>query len=94
MPDEYKEVDAQDFLTFSREKPSFSLIEGKLIEIGGGGKDGIEYKTEVLRLAGWKYKALTSYGAHADIAAEAFNKVRQVLARTDDADQISSSLSG
>lgn len=92
MPEEFKEVDPQDFLTFSREKPSFTLMEAKLIDIGGGGKDGIDFKTDILRLAGWKYKALTSYGSHAEVAAQAFNKVRGVLAETDEAEQITTKL--
>jgi len=88
MPKEFNEVNPNDFLTFSRESPAHVLIEGHVIEIGGGGKDGVDFKQEIMKLAGWKHHALTSYGAHADLAAAAFNKVRQVLAQTDEPDQI------
>ena len=38
--------------------------------------------------AGWKYKELTSYGAHAKTAANAFNQVRDVLAKTENKEEI------
>jgi len=88
MAKEFKEVDPNDFMTFSRESPAHVLIEAHVIDIGGGGKKGIEYKQELLKLAGWKFHALTSYGAHAETAASAFNKLRQVLAKTDDQEQV------
>ncbi len=40
MTKEFKEVDPNDFLTFSKESPAHVLIEGYVIEIGGGGKAG------------------------------------------------------
>ncbi len=92
MTKEFKEVDPNDFLTFSKESPAHVLIEGYVIEIGGGGKAGVGFKQEIMKLAGWKHHALTSYGAHADLAAAAFNKLRQVLAQTDEPDQIRENL--
>ncbi len=88
MAQEFKEVAAQDFMTFSREPPPHVLIEALVIKIGGGGNQGIAYKAEVLNIAGWKYRALTSYGAHADAAAAAFNNVRLVLMETEDPHEI------
>ncbi len=88
MAKEFKEVDPNDFLTFSRESPSHVLMEGHVIDIGGGGKAGVEYKQEVMKLAGWTHHALTSYGAHPDTAAEAFNTLRKVLKNTEDPNRI------
>ncbi len=77
-----------DFLTFSREKPAHVLIEQQLIDMGGGGNRGVEFKKEVLSAAGWKYGKLVSYGAHPETAAAAFNKIRQVLDTTSDPDAL------
>lgn len=85
---EFKEVSPDDFLTFSREQPSYVAIEQALIELGGGGNKGVEYKKSALTAAGWKYGKLVSYGAHASTAAEAFNKIRDALAQTDDGDEV------
>jgi len=74
-----KEITAQDFLTFSREQPAYVQVEQKLIELGGGGVKGAEFKKQALRQAGWHYGALVSYGAHVDKAALAFNLIRAVL---------------
>ena len=87
MP-EYKEVSPDDFLTFSREQPSYVAIEQALIEIGGGGTQGVEYKKEALSAAGWGYGKLVSYGAHAQKAADVFNRVRETLAATDNRDDV------
>lgn len=87
MP-EYKEVSPDDFLTFSREQPSYVAIEQALIEMGGGGNNGVEYKKNALNAAGWNYGKLVSYGAHAATAAEAFNKIREALASTDDGEEV------
>lgn len=88
MPKEFKKVDANDFMTFSKDPPPHLQIEGYIMELGGGGKNGVEYKMKLLKAAGWKHHALTSYGAHADTATVAFNNIRQVLMKTDDRDQI------
>ncbi|MCG8312578.1 MAG: hypothetical protein MI976_05130 [Pseudomonadales bacterium] len=85
---DYKEVSADDFLTFSREQPSYVAIEQALIELGGGGNKGVEFKKSALNAAGWNYGKLVSYGAHAATAAEAFNKIREALAQSDDGDAV------
>lgn len=87
MP-EFKEVSPDDFLTFSREQPSYVAIEQTLIEIGGGGNQGVEFKKEALSAAGWSYGKLVSYGAHAGKAADAFNKIREALAASDNSDDV------
>lgn len=87
MP-EFKEVSPDDFLTFSREQPSYVAIEQALIEIGGGGNNGIEFKKDALNAAGWNYGKLVSYGAHASTAADVFNRIREALAQTDNRDTV------
>lgn len=83
MPREFKEVVADDFTRFSKEMPSYVLIEQALNEIGGGGNGGVAFKKEALGAAGWKYGKLISYGAHPQTAAEAFNKIRVALSRAE-----------
>lgn len=83
-----REVDPNDFLTFSREQPPHVAIEQSLIEMGGNGNKGIEYKTQVLKAAGWNHGKLTSYGTHSEKAAAAFNKIRSVLMESTDPDEI------
>ena len=82
------EVSADDFLKVPKEKPSHVKIEEALILAGGQGVQGAKFKKEVMKLAGWKYGDLISYGAHADTAAEVFNKVRKILEETQEKDEI------
>lgn len=88
MAKEFREVTADDFLTFSREIPPHVQIEAHVIEIGGGGKDGVKYKLQVLKSAGWKYHELISFGAHAQDAADAFNNIRTALMKSEDRDEV------
>lgn len=83
-----KEVQAQDFMTFSRETPAHVLIEQQLIDMGGGGNKGVEFKKEVMTAAGWKYGKLVSYGAHPEVAADAFNRIRGLLEKARSADEL------
>jgi len=83
------EINRDEFLTFKAGvKPNYVKIEEALIEIGGRGIDGAKFKKDVLEKAGWKYGKLISYGAHPDVAADAFNKLREVLLDTQDKDEI------
>ena len=92
MTHKYATVQANDFLTFTPGTPAHVEIETALIEIGGGAKKGIEFKLLALENAGWKYKALTSFGAHAETAANAFNKIGYVLSETQNSEEILSKL--
>lgn len=84
MAHEFQMVQEGDFTTFTPgQKPVYAEIEEVLINIGGGGISGNQFKKEVLELAGWKYGKLISYGAHPDIAVLAFNRLRDVLAVCD-----------
>ncbi len=69
-------------------KPAYAQIEQTLIDIGGAGLAGSEYKAKVLQLAGWKYGKLVSFGAHPEVAAMAFNVVRLVLESTQEKDAV------
>ena len=91
---EFKKVEANDFLTFVPGTPTHVQIESALIEIGGGARKGIEFKQLALANAGWKYKELTSFGAYAETAAEAFNKLGKVLSETQNEDEILNKLKG
>lgn len=90
---QFKEVSANDFLTFSREQPSYVLIEQSLIELGGGGNTGVEFKKSVMQAAGWKHGKLVSYGAHADKAADVFNRIRDALDGASNSDELMNNLS-
>jgi len=75
----FDEISPEDFLTFSRVAPPHVKIEQYLIELGGSGVQGAEFKKKALQKAGWSYGALISYGAHPNAAAIAFNFVRSTV---------------
>lgn len=76
---QFDEIQSDDFVTFSRVQPPHVKLEQYLIEMGGTGVRGAEFKKEALTAAGWKYGALVSYGAHPKAAAKAFNFIRGVV---------------
>ena len=92
---EFEEVKKEDFLTFSRTQPSYVKLEQFLIEIGGTGVKGADFKKQALAAAGWSYGALVSYGAHPDKAAEVFNNIRKAMESSspDDTDSLLSAIS-
>ena len=73
-------IAVEDFTTF---KAGVVLphvqIEKKLIELGGNGVKGNDFKKICLTKAGWKYGKLTSYGAYPDAAVHAFTRLKAVL---------------
>lgn len=77
---QFEEVKSEDFVTFSRVQPAHVKIEQYLIERGGTGVRGAEFKKAALNTAGWNYGALVSYGAHPQAAAKAFNFIRTAAA--------------
>jgi hypothetical protein len=86
---QFAKIEPDDFMRFQiGVKPVYAQIEQHLIDIGGRGLAGSEYKLEVMHLAGWKYGKLVSYGAHPEIAANAFNLVRLALENTQEKTQI------
>lgn len=76
---QFEEIKSQDFVTFSKVQPPHVKLEQHLIEMGGTGVQGAEFKKKALSTAGWKYGALVSYGAHPDAAAKAFNFIRAAI---------------
>lgn len=77
---QFAKIEPSDFMSFKPGiKPIYAQIEQALIDIGGPGLEGSEYKVKVLQLAGWKYGKLVSFGAHPEVAATAFNLVRLAL---------------
>lgn len=86
---QFNPVQPEDFMRFQPGvKPVYAQIEQVLIDLGGRGIDGTEYKMQALRLAGWKYGKLVSFGAHPEVAASAFNLVRLALEAEQDRDSL------
>ena len=88
MSHNYAEVKAEDFSKFTQERLPHQEIETALIAIGGSGVKGTQYKISAIREAGWDKGITISYARNAELAAQAFNRVRDALAHTDDPDQL------
>lgn len=84
----FEEVQIEDFSRIGGDRASFLLIEDALIEIGGQGVPGTQFKTDALRAAGWSYNKLTTYASKAEKATLAFNKIRTALSQSGDKDEI------
>lgn len=84
----FNEVQPEDFSKITLDRLPHQEIESTIIRIGGGGVAGMKYKDEVLAAAGWKIERLRTYAGNPELAAEAFNRIREVLADTDDRDEI------
>ena len=81
-------VQAEDFSKFGGPRASFQLIEDALVQIGGQGVRGTQFKVDALKAAGWHYGKLTTYASKAEKASEAFNKIRMALAQSADRDEL------
>ena len=92
MGQSFAAVTEDEFSRIGGERPTFLIIEEFLVKMGGGGKDGVNFKYELLKSAGWKYEPLTSYGKNPELAATAFNKIGGLLAETDVKDELVSRL--
>lgn len=88
MSREFAEVSAEDFSKITVERLPHQEIEMALITIGGGGVRGTQYKTEVVQAAGWRGDRLSTYAGKPELAAETFNRIRSVLAETEDMDEV------
>ena len=86
--EKFEEVKAEDFMKIGGEPPPHRKIEQVLLDMGGAGKHGAEFKFTALKAAGWKYDRLTGYAKNPDLAAEVFNKLREALAETNDKDRL------
>ena len=79
MTSKFEPVQADDFMKFGGDRPSYLLIEDELMAMGGLGVTGNQFKKEVLKAAGWTGGALTTYAQRPAIAAASFNKIRELL---------------
>lgn len=82
------EVQEDDFSRIGGEKPPHLKIEAVLIELGGSGVRGTDFKLRALKAAGWKYGKMTPYGTNPKAAAAAFNRIRSALTRCTDQEQL------
>ena len=82
------EVHKDDFSRIGGDKPPHLKIEAALIELGGTGVRGTEFKLRALKAAGWKYGKMTPYGTNPILAAEAFNRIRMALSASNDPEQL------
>jgi hypothetical protein len=85
---QFNEVIPDHFNIISRTPLPHILIEQFLMQLGGGGSEGTIFKRQVLLAAGWAYASTVSYGKHPIEASTAFNKVRTVLAVTQNPESI------
>ncbi len=79
MTQVYSEVQPEDFMKIGGDKPPHVLIEQALIAMGKQDGNAQGFKKEALKLAGWNGGSLTTYASRAQIAAEAFNRIRVAL---------------
>ncbi|MEC5205793.1 hypothetical protein QF022_000749 [Vogesella perlucida] len=84
----YEIVEATHFITLRRTPFPHVLIEQTLLEMGGGGPEGMAFRKKVLAAAGWPHDGLVPFAKYPDQAAEAFNRVRLALGEGPDADTL------
>ena len=88
MNQSFNVVEPEDFMKIGGSKPSHLLIEETLIKMGGGGTSGGDFKKEVLKMAGWTGGPLTTYASRSQVAAEAFNRIRELLEKATTPDEL------
>ncbi|MFT7387408.1 MAG: hypothetical protein ACI8VC_000648 [Candidatus Endobugula sp.] len=94
MTQAYNEVRVEDFMKIGGGKLPHILIELRLISLGRELGNGGAFKKEVLKLAGWTGSSLTTYASRAEVAALAFNRIRDVLSQgVKNADELTQKLS-
>ncbi len=92
MSETYPEVQPEDFMKIGGDKPPHLLIENALISLGGKSGNGGAFKKEALKRAGWNGGALTTYASRSQLAAEAFNRIREVIDGVESADELKQKL--
>ncbi|MGB2065441.1 hypothetical protein MGA5115_01237 [Marinomonas gallaica] len=88
MAKQYAEVHQDDFMKFGGDRLSYLDIEDDLMALAGHGVAGNNFKKEILKMAGWTGGALTTYAQRPVVAANAFNKVREGLAKVSTAEEL------
>jgi len=79
----FEQVKPGDFSAFvPGSVATYIQIEQTLSDVGGGGKEGATFKRKALQAAGWKYDPLTGYTKDPELAADVFNRISAVLAKT------------
>jgi len=84
----YDIVESRHFVTLSRNPYPHVLIEQALLEMGGGGPEGMSFRKKVLAAAGWPHDGLVPFAKYPDQAAEAFNRIRLALGEGPNADAL------
>jgi len=92
MSKQFAEVQQDDFMKFGGERPSYLQIEDALMALGGHGVAGNNFKNEMVKLAGWTGGALTTYAQRAEVAQNAFNRIRAILPSVKTADELRAKL--
>ena len=88
----FDEIHSSHFVTLSRTPLPHTLIEQALVNIGGGGNDGMNFRKQALAAAGWSYDGLVPFAKHPDKAAQAFNRLRAALASYTSAEALMAAL--
>ncbi len=92
MSQSYVEVQPEDFMKIGGDKPPHLLIEQALISLGSQTGNGGAFKKEALKLAGWNGGSLTTYASRAQVAADAFNRIRDVIDDVNSAEELKEKL--
>ncbi len=85
---QFDEVMPQHFITLSRTPYPHILIDHALLQLAGGGSEASQFRLQVLAAAGWKHHAVTPMAKYPAEASVVYNRVRDVLALTQDPQQI------
>ena len=88
----FKEVTEEEFSRIGGEPPEHRKIEAALVNLGGTGVRGNDFKRDALKAAGWNYGKMTSYGSKPEAAARAFNRLGNALEIAEDKDALLAAL--
>lgn len=91
---ELEEIHPTHFTTLRKTPFPHTLIEQKLMELGGNGVDGMAYRKQVLAAAGWPHDGLVTFSKYPDQAATVFNRIRVALKTDPDRDGLLGTLGG
>lgn len=81
---QFEEVLPEHFRTISRTPFPHILIDRALMQLGGNGPTAAHFHMQVLAAAGWKHHSMIPFGQYPQEAADAYNRIRQVLNSTED----------
>ncbi|GAB3260372.1 hypothetical protein [Chitinimonas naiadis] len=79
---QFDEVQAEHFSTLSRNPFPHVLIDRALMQLGG--ENSGPYRNSVMAAAGWGHSNLIPFSKYPAEACAAFNRIRAVLAETED----------